>query len=516
MLLNRRGASDGRTSVGIDSMSGVGGGHSHSGSANGGPRTPTTPGAASAFSFVPGASQSGRSPHEGIVNLKQAEAADPYYRPPRPRRVTMDMTSPGKKRRGSWASGDWSKRHSSASPDKDDGEPDPGEGPSISGRGTPLPAHLSGSAPYAESYADESSRTKTDYAIREVDFYYGVRGPALSNMPTRRLKTGPADPTGPVASASGWFKSLFGGKTKDKGKGFEVLRSARAPFMDTPPGEIALVDQKPYQDDPESDSPVAATIPLKDRELELEDEGDAVGGGTRHLPTDQPSPVTGDDEDEEDNTQELRSSQISQFAPSLPEIETGGGIELPSRIGSRSSRISRMASVKTPAVPRKSSKRNTSYGTNEYDSDIEGRLSIIEPSPPSSPRTGDKVPNFSRNLMSSGGLQPTRLPFQSNRGSSRSNKRLSTGTGSDVSDQALKENTDGSSRHERPKSSNFGSYSSDGQRTGNPRPSSIGYVQQHRASDNVHIANPGDLPFQGASAELVDATPGLGASQLLE
>lgn len=78
--------------------------------------------------------------------------------------------------------------------------------------------------------AGRSGPPAKDYAIREADFYYRVRGPALSAKPTRKLKTGPANPIetneGGVAA---WFNKLFGsGKTKEKGKGFEVVRSHRA------------------------------------------------------------------------------------------------------------------------------------------------------------------------------------------------------------------------------------------------------------------------------------------------
>ena len=101
--------------------------------------------------------------------------------------------------------------------------------PSVSGRNTPVPAHIATTNnDEFEDVTNDLKRTKTDYAVREVDYYYGVRGPALSSG-TRKLKTGPADPTGPVSSATGWFKNIFGGKTKEKGKGFEVVRSSRVP-----------------------------------------------------------------------------------------------------------------------------------------------------------------------------------------------------------------------------------------------------------------------------------------------
>ncbi|KAI5279953.1 hypothetical protein KEM54_003896, partial [Ascosphaera aggregata] len=96
--------------------------------------------------------------------------------------------------------------------------------------------------PENEQYADDaiasgaghSGPPAKDYAIREADFYYRVRGPALSAKPTRKLKTGPGNPIKTrTGGMTGWFKGLFGGgNTKEKGKGFEVVRSHRALDME--------------------------------------------------------------------------------------------------------------------------------------------------------------------------------------------------------------------------------------------------------------------------------------------
>ena len=511
ILLNRQPASDGRASLGLDSISAVGGGHSHTGS-GGAPYTPSTPGGVSTFSNTVGAGQNatqGGSPREGIVNLKSAEAADPYYRPPRPRRVTMDPFSPATRNRGSWTSGDWTKRWSMHSPEQDS-SPDPMEGPSASGRVTPLPANLGNARDRSDSNGDESRRSKTDYAIREVDFYYGVRGPALSNLPTRRLKTGPADPTGPVSSASGWFKGLFGGKTKEKGKGFEVVRSSRVPQLTTPEGEIALADQKPYKDDPER------TPPSKPREFELDDEGDAVGGGTRHLPEANPSLSPSEDEYEiesssdEDNLSRLRPNDISQFPPSLPTIEAGPDIKLPSRIASRaSSKPSRASTQKSTHVPltilRGDSRRNSLQAKTDLDSD-DGRPSIGVASSQQSARIGSSLQrrelSLARDLQSSSSISQ-RLPFGLTPSSSVSNKQLSIDTNSPVSDllyprQNVDDNQLADDQHSPSVLDSFD------RSVPRNRPSSLGYVQQHRASDNVHIADPNDEPFQESTAELID------------
>ena len=491
ILLNRQGASEHRTSVGLDSVSAGGAGD-----------TPIS-GGASAFSYLPGGSQTAGhgATTGGIVNLRTAETADPYYRPPRPRRTTMDTNSPHGRSRGSWGSADWAnKRWSHHSPDME-GSPQPTEGPSASGRGTPLPVHLGGTRDRSDSDADEPRQSKTDYATREVDFYYGVRGPALSNLPTRRLKTGPADPTGPVISASGWIKNLFGGKTKEKGKGFEVVRSSRAPPIgrQTASGAIVPSEEARYSDEP------GVNQPERSRDLALSDQGDAIGAGTRHLP-DEDSPVSSEDEagdgrsfsDEE--WQPNRESQISQFPPTLPTIETPGGIELPSRIASRaSSRPTRESTRKgtKPNVPRKSSRRDSSTDHEKFGA----RLSTVAPSPPVTPQR----PTHQR-------LQPPednskRLPFHSHHASSPSQGTHTSAGGDSVNSSMFSPgmqdvDEDGFAQHARHSSTVLGSLGSGFQHL--DRPTSMGYVQQHRASDNIHIARSDGPSMLGSSAELVE------------
>ena len=510
LLLNRQTGNDDRRSVGLESVSLTGGGHSHTGS--GDLQTPTTPGGVSNFSYIPGANQTGGqgvSNRGGIVNIKAAgaAAADPYYRPPRQRRTTIDMSSPGGRSRASWATGGWSKTMSADSPDQAD-SPDPQEGPSVSGRGTPLPAHLGGTRDRDDSDTDDPRRSKTDYAIREVDYYYGVRGPALSHMPTRRLKTGPADPTGPVSSATGWFKSIFGGKTKEKGKGFEVVRSSRIPLSQRTPPEIALVDQTPYKDEP--DTPVRAE---NQRDFELEDEGDAVGGGTRHLPEYQPSPLSSDDEAadaldlDDERPSGTRRSPISQFPPTLPNIETGSSIGIPSRLASKaSSRLSRRNVSQTtehiPSVPRRSSRRTSSYGkASDFDFKDKIRLSAISPSPPGTPQR--------QSIPLSGPLQPSgstsqRIPFATDPAHSRSLSQSTSAKGNVFSNKDIspgEESINPLGIHTHHSSSALGLNAA---AVHGDRPQSLGYVQQHRASDNIHIVNPSDRPLTGSTAEVVE------------
>jgi len=509
ILLNRQSPGDARRSVGLDSVSAGGAGD-----------TPIS-GGASAFSFLPGGSQvAGHGPQApgGIVNLRNAEMADPYYRPPRPRRTTLEANTPQEPTRGSWSSADWAnKRWSHHSPDLE-GSPNRAEGPFISRRGTPVPPPLGGSRERADSDAEDPRVSKTDYATREVDFYYGVRGPALSNLPTRRLKTGPADPTGPVSSASGWLKSLFGGKTKEKGKGFEVVRSSRAPppmGRRTPLGAGVPGEDTPYSDNP------GAIQPERSRDLALSDEGDAIGAGTRHLPDEAPPfPLTSEDErsehssvsDEEWPTN--RESQVSPFPPMLPTIETPGGIELPSRIASRASskptRESTRKSTRAPTVPRKSSKRDSS---TDHGRNTGARLSTVPQSPSPTPRgTRLYAPETQPTAHLQGSEDTTRrLPFEAHRKAPSHGTHASTGGSSLTSSmypptsQEIEPDESGHARHS---SSVLGSLAPDLQ---HDRPSSLGYVQQHRASDNIHTASPDDPSLLGSSAELVEG-PSEGAA----
>ncbi|EMC99770.1 hypothetical protein BAUCODRAFT_63325, partial [Baudoinia panamericana UAMH 10762] len=178
------------------------------------------------FTFLPSPNgeESLQGVKPGLVERKDTEQS--YYRPPRPRRLTSDLfATPGGKTRPS-DNGDY--------PYKD--SPDPtahnrvssyegGGFPFTPGRDSPAPAY------FRDARTDSAENLpRPDYSVREMDQYY--RGAALSDQPTRKLKTGPADPEGPAASAQGWFQKLvFGakGKQKEPTKGFEVVRSTRVP-----------------------------------------------------------------------------------------------------------------------------------------------------------------------------------------------------------------------------------------------------------------------------------------------
>ena len=422
LMLNRTGTSDGKAFVApLETGSAYSGTHSRG---NSGPYTPTATGG---YAF-PGYQTIGSSSPKSAAPLPH----DPYYRPPRPRGKTMDTVASSQQRRHSFTgagrlgnSGD---------------EDDIADGHLASGGGTPTPAYIP--APKDELEYDDPRQTRKDYAVREVDFYYRVRGPPLSQSGNRKLKTGPADPTGPVSSATGWFRSFFRGKTRDKAKGFEVVRSARAP----PPGLSPEGEGygEPYRDEPEAP-------------------------GQRHTRHGSSSDTPSEDSEGED----IQHSD----PPVLPPIDTAGAFELPIRMESSSSR------GPPPTIPRRSSKRPSSQSSadgaphslaavteavSRGGSHVHGSSSVSHSAqpPPSTPDT-------------------SRLPFSAKGTPSHSRRLSATSTAAS--------NT---SSHRVGKNSGVGPQIE--------RPSSVGYVAQYRARDNIHEASPDGPSFTGSTAELVD------------
>ncbi|RMD40174.1 hypothetical protein DV735_g4958, partial [Chaetothyriales sp. CBS 134920] len=279
----------------------------------------------------------------GIVGLQKVQSKDPYFR--QPRRNTMDAFAPGR------ISTDLASAEARAGENEaiDD---DPAEGASTAAR--------LDRDDFEDVASEVGHKPKKDYAVREVDFYYRVRGPALSSG-TRKRKTGPADPTGPVSSATGWFKNLVGGKTKEKHKGFEVVRSTRAPpELFSPTSGLEDMQQEAYHDDPlsprhERSASTPSPSPIRHRESpEVDDDGD--------------SPFMDDEEP---------ISRVPALPPSLPLIDSVGGIELSTRSGSDGP--SRKAGLQVvshvPPVPRKSSRRNSSL---DHGPGSRPRLSTIQ------------------------------------------------------------------------------------------------------------------------------------------
>lgn len=304
--------------------------------------TPTTPGEASTHSFLP-SPQLGHNRHTMPPSALMVDTpGDTFYRPPRRRRPTLDEQSPHSRTRASWVnSGEWSQRRTSqaAGPATDPADIDTVERGPVAGA-TPA------------TYTSLNFPTRTDYSTREVDFYYGVqRGSKLnSDAPQRRLGTGPADPTGTMATATGWFKNVFGGKRKEKGKGFEVVRSARMPpAMRAGGGD--------YDDtDPPEGTPVAMGV-LRNGPID----SDSDDGGRQHSDPARSSPegpaaterLLNDDgvsiTSEED--------EMPHAAPVLPDVNAGGSFHVPSRQPSNVSSIGRSTVV--PNVPHKSLRRKS-------------------------------------------------------------------------------------------------------------------------------------------------------------
>ncbi|PHH63786.1 hypothetical protein CDD81_5443 [Ophiocordyceps australis] len=203
---------------------------------------PGTPAETTTFSFLGPPNQARRCMPVAL------EASDPYYRPPRPRRETYKDVLPPRRSL--------------------DANMQPGLGPM---------ADAADTADLGNLASMHIPANRPDYMTREVDYYYGVRGPALnSEGPGRKLGTGPADPTGPVATATAWLRSLFTPKTKEKSKGFEVVRSSRMP--------PAMVRNGGFGDEtPPEGIPVAMGV-LRNGPIESDDDDDDDDGSSASKP----------------------------------------------------------------------------------------------------------------------------------------------------------------------------------------------------------------------------------------
>jgi hypothetical protein len=414
LLLNRATASEGRASAVLDYASSQGGGsHSRAPSGNLYAQSPTAYTGAGGYSSGSPNSSTFIAPHP----------RDPYYRPPRPGRRTPQGSFDRTKRS--------SRSFLKSSRARD--EEDLGDATPMSGRGTPVPAYLP--APKDDMEMEDTEQRK-DYAVREVDFYYRVRGPPLSHTGTRKLKTGPADPTGPVSSATGWFLNLFQGKTKDKGKGFEVVRSARAP----PPNLFPVSDyNEPYHDDPQA-------------------EDAAAGGHSRNVSASEaPYRDSEGGQGGENGEREIKESGEASGPPVLPELNTVGGIELPSRLGSR---------------------RTQAPSEHGGEDAFTGLPAVTEAS---SPQSKSVHSHSDHHLQPQSSPTTARLPFSDSSSPSRE-RGLSVASTSGSLTSSHKTDREGSRAE---------------------RPSSMGYVAQHRTRDNIHEASPDEPSFTGSAAELV-------------
>ncbi|KAM0285016.1 hypothetical protein ACHAQH_001705 [Verticillium albo-atrum] len=365
--------------------------------------TPTTPGEASPFSFLPSPGGATR-PQPAMI----ADPSDPYYRPPRRRGDTLTGSIMSDRRRVSIAD---SRRYSQLAPQPTDSgdlaDAQPADQADAGAAPTQIPISL---------------LPRADYATREVDFYYGVRGPALnSEAPGRKLGTGPADPTGPMASAAGWFRTMLGGKTKEKGKGFEVVRSARMPTsMRAPGGE--------FSDNPPPEGiPVAMGV-LRNGPIDSDD--DEPTNEQKKAATQTGAPhddlLTGDGEPRGSEDSGRERSRVSEVPPALPGLDYGDSFHLPSRAPSKASRQASQRQKSTtlevdpefeiPDIPRKSSKRHSQV---ELGHSPTPSFKLVPPTSPSRGQQNQQAID----------LSPNRLPFER----TESQRRLS-GSSMDASD----------------------------------------------------------------------------------
>ncbi|OAA49415.1 integral membrane protein [Metarhizium rileyi] len=401
---------------------------------------PGTPGETSTFSFIASPTV-GRPIHAG----GHMEPSDPYYRPPR--RATNNTNVRDSTHSDTPPSNTFGidAKHAALAPTAA-AESGDVAGADITRAATPAP-------PVGGGGTMNLPANRPDYATREVDFYYGVRGPALnSDNPGRRLGTGPADPTGPVATATGWFRTLFGGKSKEKGKGFEVVRSSRMPpdmvrnggfGDDTPPEGIpvamGVLRNGPIDSDDEDDPPVKRPLRSPQRRPDdlLTDDGDPRGSSFD------------DDEDEED----LDHSKLP-----------------------RGSKQSEPAGLDLPEIPRKSSKRHSNIVDGRHLPALSA-LSSRSPAPSdrASHDDGASIKGHEQTLPASSTLPFDRTSSQQQRSSSKSSGEF-LGELTDIDLQ-------GGRRDERP--------------------ASYGRVQQHE----INRVDPPPLTpvdLLGSSAELVD------------
>ncbi|KAK4245637.1 hypothetical protein C7999DRAFT_16188 [Corynascus novoguineensis] len=397
--------------------------------------TPTTPGEASSFSYLPSPKQVLR--HHGAFGM---QTPDPYYRPPRQRCQTLETSSaPSFNAAGPWRAGESPQKRLSQT------------GSGVAENLAEVDAQISRDAtpaPFTVPFAP-----RADYATREVDFYYGVRGERLnSDAPNRKLRTGPADPTKPVASPAGWFWGMFGKRKKDKGKGFEVVRSSRMP----PAMRAAGGD---FDDDPPPEGiPVAMGV-LRNGPIESDEEDERTGNNRRENDNARRPRVTSPEREPLNSGRRSREDSLDGFGTSnslavpasseraAPEKGTGdAGEALLPDIESE---------LRVPEVPRKSSKRNS--WTHSLYKDSQSK----QPEP-------DRPANLAPSATA-----PSRLPFER----TSSQRRLS-GSSAGLTDEFIQV---------------------DLQDSNNGTPAGYGFVNRGSVNTVDH-----EVDLLGSSAEVVD------------
>ena len=449
-----------------------------------------------AFSFLP--DNGNRQSRKPDLSLRTRDG-QAFYRQPRSRRPTGDMMTPGARSRASWANGSSEfnpNRHSTGNPLS--------TSPDGNNKAAPAPAYMrqrEGSDPMLNSNSNNSNsddrnvrRSNVDYAVREVDFYYGMqRGPALNNQQTRKLKTGPADPVGPASSAAGWFRGLLGGKRKESGKGFEVVRSSRVPpsrgFSDEDQPEPF---EEPYRDSPQPQEFPAVIPGQRTRSVEREEDPYSTHPGLqgqdfREMDRDTaPSPINSDDGMyDEQGISYGRPSRVSDLAPSIGQLDVGSSLHLPSRFNSSATKYgpSRQPSGRdadslgtAPSIPYKSSRRGSQSEDELFQSH---HLSTV----PDVPERHSY--SHGRNLS---GSQTGRVPFTT---------PLSPmgGRGSIGAESALDIDAIASADSQGPRGLILPQ--------DDPRHASMGFVNQYRASDSITQGSPDLSMHEGTAAEVV-------------
>ncbi|KAK2068709.1 hypothetical protein P8C59_003337 [Phyllachora maydis] len=253
---------------------------------------------------------------------------------------------------------------------------------------------------------------RTDYSTRESDFYYGIRGERLnSDAPGRKLGTGPADPTGPMASAAAWLRNMLGAKSKEKGKGFEVVRSSRMPpAMRAPGGEFS--DESPPEGIP------VAMGKLRNGPIESDDEDEAQKAmKQRQSLLAKPwetEVVDADGSPRDEDVDDTETSPVSYMPPPpplLPDVDAGGSVKANGDTANMGTidPVPRPEAEAVPEVPRKSSKRTPDHSRNASMHTDSGRPTSFGGGP------GSPAPDH----LAPSGLASSRLPFARTRSQRR-------------------------------------------------------------------------------------------------
>ncbi|QDS70542.1 hypothetical protein FKW77_010377 [Venturia effusa] len=465
MLLNK--SPDQRGSANFDQLS-QGEGSIMTGGTSPGPSTPGGP--QSPFSFIPGANLGNQAGIKAAPVNKVIEPADPYYRPPRLRRPTLDALQDPPQ-----AMEEQIRRRLS----QPLAATNIGEGPSAfsPNRGSITAGFMRNFRDDAESQSGNSPRQHTDYSTRESDFYYGVRGPALSKTHgSRRLKTGPADPMSPIGSATGWFKGLFGGKTTSKKGGFEVVRSTPLHQLQEQDEEVPRGNAEPYRNIPVLDgaTEVVSSQEYSKASTSLESFHPSIRASTTHM------------------------QQLSNVPPMIAPMTSASSVHVSNRSTSKSS--------------------SARYMPANLHRDSSGDIPTIAPIQGKKPGL-DRVSSF----RGPGNKDPeARVPFSSTQTASQTDHSTRGSLSSSIypaSEEALDLGESHPEPNDKTVSGTMTVYSSDPYEYPAPafnlgneleRPLSTGRVAQHKAGEGIHhrVYDVDSHVLQGSAAELVDPNEG--------